>query len=415
MAILKSFRGYRPKKELAHLIASRPYDVLSSDEAREEARDNTWSFLHIIKPEIDLPPSTDPYSEQVYLKGKENLYRLIHEGTFVQDDKPYLYVYAQTYFEKTQYGIVGCASVLDYMNNVIRKHELTRPDKEEDRKKHIRMTNFNAEPVFFAHPPHEEIENIVQQIIRSEPEYDFIAADNIGHKFWVIRQRAVITRLEEIFATEIPFTYVADGHHRTAAAALVGDERRHLDPKHTGQEEYNYFLAVLFPSDQLTILDYNRVVKDLNDLSTGQFLKKINQSFVVDCKGKNIYRPAGLHNFSMYLDGQWYSLTAKKIARQDSDPISRLDVTILSEEILSKLLGINDLRKSQRIDFVGGGRGLDELKARVDSGEMEVAFALFPVTMEQLMEIADTETVMPPKTTWFEPKLRSGLVLHCLE
>lgn len=413
--MLKSFRGYRPKKEFAHLIASRPYDVLSSEEARVEARGNPYSFLHVVKPEIDLPPAVDQYSKEVYLKGKENLYSLINDGILVQDEEPFLYIYAQTYLGKTQYGIVGCASVLDYMNNVIRKHELTRPDKEEDRKNHIRVTNFNAEPVFFAHPPHEEIEKIVSQITQSEPEYDFIAADSIGHKFWVVKQRDVINRLEEIFATEIPFTYVADGHHRTAAAALVGNERRHLDPKHTGQEEYNYFLAVLFPSDQLTILDYNRVVRDLNSLTPGQLLEKISKSFIVADKGEEIYRPAGLHNFSMYLEGRWYSLTAKKDIYTEEDPVRRLDVTILSMEILSNVLGITDLRKSKKIDFVGGLRGLGELKARVDSGEMKVAFALYPVTMEQLMEIADTENVMPPKTTWFEPKLRSGLVLHHLE
>jgi uncharacterized protein (DUF1015 family) len=415
MAILRSFRGYRPRKELAHLIASRPYDVLSSEEAREEARDNPYSFLHVVKPEIDLPPSVDPYSREVYLKGKENLINMIKDGIMVQDEKPCLYIYAQTYLGKTQYGIVGCASVLDYINNVIRKHELTRPDKEEDRKTHIRVTNFNAEPVFFAHPPHEELEKIVSQITLSGPEYDFVADDNIGHKFWVIKQKELIQRIEEIFATEIPFTYVADGHHRTAAAGLVGNERRHQDPKHTGMEEYNFFLAVLFPSDQLTILDYNRVVRDLNGLTPGQLLEKIRSSFDVMDKGMDIYRPSGLHNFSMYLEGMWYSLTAKKNTYKDSDPISRLDVSILSVEILDKVLGIADLRKSKKIDFVGGMRGLGELKARVDSSEMKVAFALYPVTMEQLMEIADTDNIMPPKTTWFEPKLRSGLVIHCLE
>jgi uncharacterized protein (DUF1015 family) len=415
MAIVKSFRGYRPKKEFARLIASRPYDVLTSDEARKEAHDNPWSFLHVIKPEIDLPPDINPYSEQVYLKGKENLYKLINDGILFQDEKPYLYIYAQTYLGKTQYGIVGCASVLDYMNNVIRKHELTRADKEEDRKNHIRVTNFNAEPVFFAYPPHEELEKEVRQIIQAEPEYDFIAVDGIGHKFWVVRQLQVIQRLEEIFATEIPFAYVADGHHRTAAAALVGNERRQLDRKHSGLEEYNYFLAVLFPSDQLTILDYNRVVRDLNGLTPEQFLDKIRHSFVITRKGKKNYRPDKLHNISMYLDGHWYSLSAKKHTYDVKNPISNLDVTILFNEVLSPVLGITDLRRSQRIDFIGGLRGLEELKTRVDGGEMKVAFAMYPVTMEHLMEIADTDNVMPPKTTWFEPKLRSGLVLHCLD
>lgn len=415
MAILRSFRGYRPKKELAHLIASRPYDVLNSEEAREEAGDNRHSFLHVIKPEIDMLPGVDLHSPEVYNKARENLQGLIDEGILVQDDHPFLYVYAQTFRGKTQYGIVGCASVLDYMNNVIRRHELTRADKEEDRKNHIRVTNFNSEPVFFAHPPHEEIDKVVRQVTGGDPEYRFTAEDGIEHIFWVIRDEKTIAGIEEIFATEIPFTYVADGHHRTAAAALVGDERRHANPGHTGMEEYNFFLAVLFPSDQLRIIDYNRLVKDLNGLTREEFLEKLESSFLISMKGNKPYRPTERHNISMYLDGEWYSLSARMHAYDDADPIRALDVTVLSDHVLTPVLGITDLRKSDRIDFVGGIRGLEELQKRVDSGEMKAAFALYPVSMEQLMDIADTNNIMPPKTTWFEPKLRSGLVLHSLE
>jgi uncharacterized protein (DUF1015 family) len=415
MAVLKAFKGFRPAGEFASMIASRPYDVLNSEEAREEAKDNPLSFLHVIKPEIDLPPGTELYSPEVYQKGKDNLRKLISDGILVQDEEDYLYIYAQTMWNKTQYGLVGCAGVLDYMNNVIRKHELTRPDKEKDRMTHVRTTNFNAEPVFFAYPPHEEIDRIVQKEISESPEYDFIADDGIRHQFWVIQDRAKIIRLEELFETEIPFTYVADGHHRTAAAALVGNEKRHTNPEHTGKEEYNYFLAVHFPSDQLRIIDYNRVVKDLNGLDSGTFIEKLKTSFDLVVKGEEIYKPTRLHNFSMYLEGVWYSLTAKDGTFNDSDPIGVLDVTILSEHILDPVLDITDLRKSKRIDFIGGIRGLEELKRLIDSGVMKVAFALYPVSMEQLMDIADTDNIMPPKTTWFEPKLRSGLVLHYLD
>jgi len=414
MATLKAFKGYRPRKEFAALIASRPYDVLSSEEAREEVKDRPYSFLHVVKPEVDLPPVTDLYSPEVYKKGKENLEKLIQDNILFQDDKPYLYIYAQTMWGKTQYGLVGCAGVLDYMNNLIRKHELTRPDKEKDRMTHVKTTNFNAEPVFFAYPPHEEIDALVSEIVKEEPEYDFVSDDDIQHQFWIIRDEENITRLTELFETEIPFTYVADGHHRTAAAALVGNERRKNNPNHTGKEEYNYFLAVHFPSDQLRIIDYNRVIKDLNGLDPETFLSKLKDSFTITEKGSDIYKPQHHHNFSMYLEGKWYSLTAKSETYNDGDPIGRLDVTILSEQILGPLLDITDLRKSKRIDFVGGIRGLKELKKRVDSGEMKVAFALFPVSMEQLMDIADTDNIMPPKTTWFEPKLRSGLILHHL-
>jgi uncharacterized protein (DUF1015 family) len=414
MAILKPFRGYRPLKEYAKQIASRPYDVLSSEEARVEAHGNPYSFLHVVKPEIDLPANLDHYSPEVYKKGKDNLDRMISTGILVQDKEEYLYVYAQTMWGKTQYGLVGCAGVSDYINNNIRRHELTRPDKEEDRKKHIRITGFNAEPVFFAYPPHKEIDELVRSVIQNEPDYDFVAADDIGHHFWIIRDRKVVKRIVDIFASDVPATYVADGHHRTAAAALVGDEKKRLNPNHTGKEEYNYFLAVHFPADQLRIIDYNRVVKDLNGLSPVEFLEKIKRSFDVEEKGEKIYKPFRMSNFSMYLDKKWYSLTAKPEKIDNRDPVSKLDVTLLSKQILEPVLNITDLRNSKRIDFVGGIRGLDELKKRVDSGEMKVAFALYAVTMDQLMEIADTGNIMPPKTTWFEPKLRSGLVLHQL-
>ena len=340
---------------------------------------------------------------------------MINDGIFFQEEKPCLYVYAQTMKGITQYGLVGCASVLDYMNNVIRRHELTRPDKEEDRKKHIRTSNFNAEPVFFAHPPHVEIDEIVARIVKAGPTYDFTADDGIGHQVWIIDNKKDIEQLETLFATDIPFTYVADGHHRTAAAAGVGEERRKADPDHTGREEYNFFLAVFFPSDQLTIIDYNRVVKDLNGLSDEEFIEKLGASFNVKKEGEKMFKPERLHEFGMYLSGTWYSLRAKEGTYDDNDPIRQLDVTVLSEHVLSPLLDITDLRKSKRIDFVGGIRGLLELEQRVDSGEMKAAFALYPVTMEQLMEIADTDNIMPPKTTWFEPKLRSGLILHKLD
>ncbi|KPK84320.1 MAG: hypothetical protein AMS27_10225 [Bacteroides sp. SM23_62_1] len=415
MAILKAFKGFRPKKEFVKQIASPPYDVLSSDEAREMVRGNPLSFLHVIKPEVDLPGDIDLYAPEVYQKGKENLYRMIDQGIFFQDQEEHLYIYAQTMWGKTQYGLVGCAGVLDYMNNLIRRHELTRPDKEEDRKKHIRITNFNAEPVFFAYPPHREIDDMVKNVVSGKPENDFVADDEIRHQFWVIRGKNVIDKLIELFETDIPFTYVADGHHRSAAAALVGHERRHSNHNHSGKEEYNYFLAVHFPSNQLRILDYNRVVKDLNGLQPLEFIDKLKESFEISERKESLYKPARLHNISMYLDGKWYSLTARPGTYNNRDPIGILDVNILSKQILEPILNITDLRKSKRIDFIGGKRGLEELKKRVDSGEMKAAFALHPVTMEQLMDIADTDNIMPPKTTWFEPKLRSGLILHHLE
>ena len=414
MAIIKAFKGYRPRREYVDKIASRPYDVLNSEEAREEVKGNPHSFLHVVKPEVDLPEDINLYSDEVYNKGKENLQKLLDEGMFVQDDTS-LYIYAQTMNGKTQYGIVGCAAVEDYMNDIIKKHELTRPDKEEDRMNHIRVTNFNAEPVFFAYPDHSDLDAIVQNIVKEDPEYDFVTDDGVGHHFWVIRDRDTIETIESIFDTEIEYSYVADGHHRTAAAALVGNERKNQNPGHTGKEEYNYFLAVHFPASQLTIIDYNRVVKDLNGLSEDEFLGKLGESFKIEEKGREIYSPCCKHNFSMYLGGKWYSLTAKEGTYDDEDPIQCLDVTVLSQTILSPVLDIQDLRKSKRIDFVGGIRGLGELKRRVDSGEMKVAFALYPVSMKELMDIADTGNIMPPKTTWFEPKLRSGLLIHSLE
>lgn len=414
MAVLKAFKGLRPPAKLAEKVASRPYDVLNSEEAREEAKGNVYSLLHIIKPEIDLDPKIDVHAQQVYEKAKENFEKFQKKGWLVMDDREYLYIYGQTMWGKTQYGIVGCASVDDYLNNIIKKHELTRPDKEEDRMKHVRINNANLEPVFFSYPAVKDIDEIVKSfILHNAPEYDFVAADGIGHHFWVIKDKGIIMSLIELF-DQIPFTYVADGHHRTAAAALVGKERREKNPKHTGKEEYNFFLAVHFPDDQLTIIDYNRVVKDLNGLTITEFMEKLKRNFAVVKKGKDIYKPKKLHEFSMYLEGNWYSLQAKKGTYDDNNPIGVLDVTILSKYVLDNILGIKDLRTSQRIDFVGGIRGLDELSKRVDSGEMKVAFALFPVSMKQLIDIADSGNIMPPKTTWFEPKLRSGLVVHKL-
>ena len=411
MAVLKAFKGIRPVRDKAAKIASRPYDVLNRAEAFAEAEGNPLSFLHVIKPEIDLPVSMDEHDPEVYRKGSENFQKMIADGIFFTDENDRLYVYAQTMDGRTQYGIVGCASVDDYMNNVVRKHELTRPDKEEDRKNHIRVSNMNYEPVFFAYPAVAEIDAIVEKIVANPAEYDFVADDGIGHQLWVIDDPATIDRIIRLFAA-IPNTYVADGHHRTAAAALVGDERRKAGAHHTGDEEYNYFLAVHFPDNQLKIFDYNRVVKDLNGRSEAQFLNELEKGFVVQCKGADEYRPAALHEFSMYLGGQWYALTARAGTYNDNDPIGCLDVTVLSDLVLTPLLDITDLRNSKRIDFVGGIRGLGELKRRVDSGEMAVAFALYPVSMKQLIDIADTGNIMPPKTTWFEPKLRSGLVVH---
>lgn len=414
MAIIKPFKGIRPKRELVEKIASRPYDVLNSEEARAEAAGNEMSLYHIIKPEIDFPVGTDEHDEKVYRKAAENFEKFQKNGWLVQDGKENYYVYAQTMNGKTQYGLVVCAYVDDYMTGKIKKHELTRKDKEEDRMKHVRVNNANVEPVFFAYPHNNELDAIVKEVTKGKPEYDFVAElDGFGHTFWLIEDEAKIKRITEIFAT-IPSLYIADGHHRSAAAALVGDEKRRQNPAHKGNEEYNYFMAVCFPDDQLTIIDYNRVVKDLNGLTDEQFIEKLKKNFDVELKGKDIYKPSKLHNFSMYLSGNWYSLTAKAGTYDDKDPIGVLDVTVSSNLILDEILGIKDLRTDKRIDFVGGIRGLGELKRRVDSGEMRVALALYPVSMQQLIDIADTNNIMPPKTTWFEPKLRSGLVIHKL-
>jgi len=415
MAILKPFTGLRPPATIVSKLASRPYDVLNSDEARDEAKENPYSLLHIIKPEIDLPASVDIHSQAVYDKAKENFDLFKKQGWLVRDDRELLYIYAQTRNGKTQYGIVGCAGVADYLNGIIKKHELTRKDKEEDRMKHVRVTNANMEPVFFTYPAVKEIDEIVADFVRThKPAYDFTAGDGVGHHFWMIEEQGIINHLVALFS-KVPFTYVADGHHRTAAAALVGNERRLHNPEHNGQEEYNYFLAVHFPDNQLTIIDYNRVVKDLNGLSDEAFLEKLGEVFTIVNKGSEIYKPVSLHNFGLYLAGTWYSMTARDGTFNDADPIGVLDVTILSRMVLANILGITDLRTSNRIDFVGGIRGLTELKKRVDSGEMKAAFALYPVSMNQLIHIADSVNIMPPKTTWFEPKLRSGLVVHSLD
>jgi len=415
MAILKPFKGLRPPREISQKLASRPYDVLNSLEARIEVTDNPYSLLHIIKPEIDLPVTIDEHAPEVYEKASENLAKFMSNGWLVQDTDDYLYIYAQTMNGKTQYGIVGCAGVEDYMNGIIKKHELTRKDKEEDRMKHVRITNANMEPVFFTYPAVAEIDAIVSQIVSNNPaDYDFTADDGFGHHFWVIRDSEKVSEIVRLFE-KVPSTYVADGHHRTAAAALVGNEKKKNNPGHTGKEEYNYFLAVHFPSDQLTIIDYNRVVKDLNGLSAAEFFRKLEQVFEIKEKGLEIYKPDQLHNFSMYFEGKWYSLTALPGTYDDSNPIGVLDVTVLSQLVLDNILGISDLRTSKKIDFVGGIRGLGELKRRVDSGEMKVAFALYPVSLQQLIDIADSGNIMPPKTTWFEPKLRSGLVVHLLD
>ena len=415
MAVIKPFKGVRPPKSMVEEVASRPYDVLNSEEAREEAKGNEKSLYHIIKPEIDFPVGTDEHDSAVYDKAVENFKMFQEKGWLVQDDKENYYVYAQTMNGKTQYGLVVGAYVPDYMNGVIKKHELTRRDKEEDRMKHVRVNNANIEPVFFAYPDNAEIDAIVAKYTAREPEYDFVApGDGFGHTFWVIDGKEDIDRITALFA-DMPALYIADGHHRSAAAALVGAEKAAQNPNHKGDEEYNYFMAVCFPASQLTIIDYNRVVKDLNGLTAEQFLKAVEKDFIVEEKGESIYKPSSLHNFSLYLAGKWYSLTAKPGTYDDNDPIGVLDVTISSNLILDEILGIKDLRSDKRIDFVGGIRGLGELKKRVDSGEMAMALALYPVSMKQLMDIADTGNIMPPKTTWFEPKLRSGLIIHKLE
>lgn len=414
MVMIKPFRGIRPPKELAKEVSARPYDVMNSQEAKAEAHEK--SLLHITRPEIDFDPIAGDHEQRVYDKAVENFKLWKQRGWLKQDQKEHYYIYAQTMDGRTQYGLVACCHAKDYIEGRIKKHELTRTDKEHDRMIHVQIQNANIEPVFFAYPAVSEMDKIVSNVIsKKAPEYDFVAdEDGFGHKFWVIDDDKVNARITEIFA-HIPALYVADGHHRTAAAALVGQERMKQNPHHTGKEEYNYFLAVIFPENQLKILDYNRVVKDLNGLSDDQFLKALEKTFEVKKIGAQPYKPTSLHNFSMYLAGNWYALTAKPGTYDDKDPIGVLDVTILSNHVLEDILGIKDLRTDKRIDFVGGLRGLEELKRRVDSGEMKVAFALHPVSMHQLINIADTGNIMPPKTTWFEPKLRSGMVIHSLE
>ncbi|MDR0743652.1 MAG: DUF1015 family protein [Tannerella sp.] len=412
---IKPFKGIRPPKNLVEQIQSRPYDVLNSGEARAEAGNNEKSLYHIIKPEIGFPEGTDEHEPAVYEKAAENFRKFKEKGWLVQDEKEQYYVYAQTMNGKTQYGLVVCACVNDYMTGKIKKHELTRKDKEEDRMKHVRVNNANIEPVFFAYPDNSEIDEIVAGYTTNAPEYDFTAkSDGFRHTFWIIRDDRDIRRITELFAA-MPAMYIADGHHRSAAAALVGAEKAGQNATHCGDEEYNYFMAVCFPANQLTIIDYNRVVKDLNGLTDETFLQQLTEDFEVEKKGKEVFKPTKLHEFSIYLNGNWYALTAKPGTYNDNDPIGVLDVTISSRLILDRILGIKDLRTDKRIDFVGGIRGLEELKKRVDSGEMKVALALYPVSMEQLINIADTGNIMPPKTTWFEPKLRSGLVIHSLD
>ena len=412
--LVKPFRGVRPPKKFVKEVASRPYDVLNSEEARKEAEGNEKSLYRIIKPEIDFPSGKDEHDPDVYEKAVENFKIFQDRGWLVQDDKEMYYVYAQTMNNKTQYGWVVGAHVEDYMTGKIKKHELTRRDKEEDRMKHVRVTDANIEPVFFAYPYNSELDQVAKAVTTGQPEYDFVADDGVGHRFWLVSNDEDIQRVTDAFAS-MPEMYIADGHHRSAAAALVGAEKASNNPNHTGNEEYNYFMAVCFPDNQLTITDYNRVVKDLNGLTSEEFIQKLEHHFVVEPTGSEIQRPSNLHNFSIYLDGRSFSLTAKPGTFDDNDPIGQLDVTIVSNLILDEILGIKDLRSDTRVDFVGGIRGLNELKERVDSGEMALAIALYPVSMKQLMEIADTGNIMPPKTTWFEPKLRSGLVIHKLK
>jgi uncharacterized protein (DUF1015 family) len=414
MAIIRPFKGLRPPKDLVEQVQSRPYDVLDSEEARAEAAGNEKSLYHIIKPEIDFPVGTSEYAPEVYAKAAENFQMFQDKGWLVQDQQAGYYIYAQTMNGKTQYGLVVCAYVDDYLNGVIKKHELTRRDKEEDRMKHVRVNDANMEPVFFAYPDNEQLSAIISKYVVAEPEYDFVAqGDGFRHQLWLIQDQNDLDAITSAFA-DIPYLYIADGHHRSAAAALVGAEKAKQNPNHKGDEEYNFFMAVCFPASQLTILDYNRVVKDLNGLSSLKFLSLLGENFVVTPMGAECYRPAKLYEFSLYLDGEWYKLELLPGKADDNDPIKSLDVSISSDLILDQILGIKDLRSDKRIDFVGGLRGLEELKRRVDNGEMRMALALHPVSMQQIINIADSGNIMPPKATWFEPKLRSGLVVHKL-
>jgi len=413
MVRVKPFAAVRPERQFAVEVAAPPYDVLNSEEAKAMASGK--SLLHITKPEIDFDPMLEDHDERVYAKAVENFKLWQQKGWLVQDGKPCYYVYAQTMAGRTQYGLVLCAHTDDYARGIIKKHELTRKDKEDDRMIHVRIQNANIEPVFFAYKDDDELSQIIASTVVGTPVNSFVDENDFGHEFWIIDDDETISRITEIFSTRVEAFYVADGHHRTAAAARVGAEKRAANPNHTGEEEYNYFMAVCFPQSQLKILDYNRVVKDLNGLDEKDFIAALSRDFTVERKGGQTYAPSSLHNFSMYLGGQWYSLTAREGTYDDKDPIGVLDVTVLSNRVLDSILGIRDLRTDKRIDFVGGIRGLGELKRRVDSGEMKVAFALYPVSMGQLIDIADSGNIMPPKTTWFEPKLRSGLAIHKLD
>jgi uncharacterized protein (DUF1015 family) len=413
MAVFKPFKAYRPKPEYAKEVAAKPYDVLNSDEARKEVEGHPLSFLHVGKPEVDLDPSIDLYDPRVYQKAKENLQKLINDGVLVPDENEYFYIYAQTMNGRTQYGLVGCASVDDYWNDVIKKHEKTRKEKEEDRCEHVRVTNSHSGPIFLTYRDVDEINSLVSEQTKQTPEYDFIADDGIGHTVWVIKDESIINKIRNIF-DGIDYLYVADGHHRSAAAAIVGRERREANPNHTGNEEYNYFLSVLFPASHLYIMDYNRVVKDLNGLTKEEFFEKLRENFEIADADSQV-KPKAKGEIGLYLDGKWFKLTTKEHLRNISDPVDKLDVAILQNYVLSPILGIDDPRTSKRIDFVGGIRGLNELERRVDSGEMKLAFSMYPTSIEELMSIADSGKIMPPKSTWFEPKLRDGLFVHFLD
>ena len=415
MVTVRPFKAVRPKKELAEKVAAPPYDVLSSEEARQLASGNPYSFLHVNKPEIDLPPDTHPYDEAVYQKGAENLQRLMEEGVLQQDTEPHFYVYKQVMRTHEQVGLVACASVEEYEKDMIKKHELTRQEKEDDRVNHILHLNAQVGPVFLTYKAREEINQLIKQVMQQDPEYDFTSEDGVRHTVWVVEDRALIEKIQQAFQA-VDVLYVADGHHRSAAAMRVKQLKQKENPHHTGNEEYNFFLTVIFPHDQMQILDYNRVVKDLNGLTPEAFLKQVEENFEVEPlpEGRQ-FKPDKPHTFGMYLNGRWYRLTAREGTFDPTDPVGRLDVTILQEKLLKPILGITDPRKDKRIDFVGGIRGLDELEKRVNSGEWAVAFALFPTSIEDLMAIADAGKIMPPKSTWFEPKLKSGLFVHLLE
>lgn len=412
MAVIKPFNGWRPKPELATKVASRPYDVLNSEEAREEAMGNEYSFLHVCKPEIDLPESVDHYDDAVYAKAVENWKKFQENGTFDQDTKSSMYVYRQIMNGHEQTGLVANSSIEDYFNDIIKKHEFTRPEKENDRIRHMFELQCHPEPVFLTYPDVAEIDAIINKVVATKPVYDFTADDGIQHTFWVIGDKKKINSLEKLFSTKVPFTYIADGHHRSASSAKVGKRMAENNPSHTGEEEYNFFLSVIFPASQLMIMDYNRLITDLNNLKPEEFFRLIDEKFIIQHIGKTAYKPQHLHEFGLYFEGEWYRLVARQGTYNDNDPIDVLDVTIMSNHLLDPILGIKDQRTDKRIDFVGGIRGLGELEKRVNSGEMKLAISLFPVSIQQLINIADSGNVMPPKSTWFEPKLRSGLVVH---